>query len=80
MGQEPGSFQPGCECAGQVVALGEGVTGLEPGDAVMAIAYPWFGSYLTVDAGCVVPVPDADALAGLRWRMATTRGSARLCG
>ncbi len=57
MGQEPGSFEPGRECSGRVVTLGDGVTGLAPGDAVMAIANPCYGSYLTVDADLVMPVP-----------------------
>ncbi len=62
MGQEPGSFEPGWECSGRIVGLGDGVTELAPGDEVMVIAYPCFSSYLTVDADRVMPVPSGWSL------------------
>ncbi len=46
----------GGECAGEVVAIGAGVTGLMPGDAVVALALGSFAEYVTVDAQLVAPV------------------------
>lgn len=58
----------GDECAGEVVALGEGVTGLALGDAVIACTAGCLRQYLTLDARDVFPKPpnlsDEDA-AGL---------------
>lgn len=51
-----GSSPPlGGECAGEVVAVGEGVTALSPGDAVVALALGSFAEYVTVDARLVAP-------------------------
>ena len=48
----------GSECAGRVVAVGEGVDHLFPGDAVMAVSKGGMSSYVTTDARFVVPLPD----------------------
>jgi NADPH:quinone reductase-like Zn-dependent oxidoreductase/acyl carrier protein len=47
----------GLECAGVVVRRGEGVTGLEVGDAVIAQAAGCLASHVTVDARFTVPLP-----------------------
>lgn len=47
----------GLECAGRVTAVGAGVEGLHPGDAVLAIARDCLASHVTVDARLVRPVP-----------------------
>jgi myxalamid-type polyketide synthase MxaB len=47
----------GFECAGTIVALGEGVSGFAVGDAVMAIAEGSFASFVTVNASFVAPKP-----------------------
>lgn len=57
LGLYPGEPPLGIECAGEIVAKGVGVTGLEIGDAVMAIASGSFSQYVTVDANLVVPKP-----------------------
>ena len=51
---EPGSL--GLECAGEVVAVGQGVQGLAPGAAVVAIA-SGISQYVTVAVSLVVPMP-----------------------
>ena len=48
----------GGECAGYVVAVGEGVKGLEIGDEVIAMAQGSFSQYVTVNANYVVPKPE----------------------
>jgi NADPH:quinone reductase-like Zn-dependent oxidoreductase/SAM-dependent methyltransferase/acyl carrier protein len=47
----------GCECAGEVISLGEGVTHLAVGQSVMALATDSFGQSVTVDAALVVACP-----------------------
>ncbi|MCW5623129.1 MAG: SDR family NAD(P)-dependent oxidoreductase [Burkholderiales bacterium] len=47
----------GVECAGEIVAVGTGVTGLAVGDAVIALAPGSFRRYVTVDAHWVAPRP-----------------------
>lgn len=58
--QVPPPFVPGHELAGRVEALGEGVTGLERGQRVVA-NLPWgaFAELATVVADAVIPLPDA---------------------
>ncbi|MFI6230390.1 SDR family NAD(P)-dependent oxidoreductase [Micromonospora echinospora] len=65
LGMYPGEAGPlGLECVGEVVALGADVGGLAVGDRVVALAPASFGSFVTVDADLVAPLPavvgDAD--------------------
>ncbi|KOX06595.1 hypothetical protein ADK65_01770 [Streptomyces sp. NRRL B-1140] len=48
----------GLECAGVVTAVGADVTGIAPGDQVVACAFGALGSEVTADARHVVPVPE----------------------
>jgi acyl transferase domain-containing protein/NADPH:quinone reductase-like Zn-dependent oxidoreductase/NAD(P)-dependent dehydrogenase (short-subunit alcohol dehydrogenase family)/acyl carrier protein len=48
----------GCECAGRVVAVGEGVRGLEVGQRVVAMAADTFRTYVTIPAVLVAPFPE----------------------
>ncbi|MTJ47022.1 type I polyketide synthase [Dolichospermum sp. UHCC 0259] len=57
LGLYPGEPPLGIECAGEIVAIGAGVIGLEIGDAVIAIASGGFSQYVTVDANLVVLKP-----------------------
>lgn len=66
----PLPFTPGVELCGQVVALGDGVSGFELGDRVLGAAVlPWggFGEYALVDAAATFVAPasldDAEASA-----------------
>ncbi|MCZ4351948.1 SDR family NAD(P)-dependent oxidoreductase [Roseovarius aestuarii] len=64
MGLYPGELgAPGEECAGQIVALGEGVQGLEIGDPVVAIAGGCLASHATVPARFVRPRPQGLSMA-----------------
>ncbi|WP_432973948.1 SDR family NAD(P)-dependent oxidoreductase [Dactylosporangium sp. CA-233914] len=56
-GVPPGVVPLGAECAGRVVAVGDGVTGLRAGDRVMAVAPSSLAAYTTTDARLVAPVP-----------------------
>ncbi|TQM31120.1 type I polyketide synthase [Nocardia bhagyanarayanae] len=47
----------GAECAGRIVAVGEGVRGLAPGDEVVAVAIPAFGAYVVTPAVLTAPIP-----------------------
>ena len=49
----------GGECAGTIVAIGEGVRGFAIGDAVMAIAAGSFATFVTTDAHLAVHKPDS---------------------
>jgi phthiocerol/phenolphthiocerol synthesis type-I polyketide synthase C len=49
----------GMECAGEVLRVGAEVTGIKPGDRVVAFASNCFGSHVTTDAGSVARLPDA---------------------
>ncbi|WP_414578325.1 SDR family NAD(P)-dependent oxidoreductase [Anabaena sp. CCY 9402-a] len=49
----------GVECAGEVVAVGEGVTHLNVGDAVVALAADSFSQYVTTNANYVIKKPDS---------------------
>ncbi len=54
----PGDPGPlGGECAGEVVAVGEGVTHVKPGDAVLALAPASFSTYVLTLAEFVAPLP-----------------------
>lgn len=52
---------PGGEAAGVVDAVGEGVTGLKPGDRVMAQVGGGFAEYAVARAPAVAKIPDAMA-------------------
>jgi len=55
----PGDPGPlGGECAGEVVAVGEGVEHLKPGDAVVALAPASFATYAITLAEFAVPKPE----------------------
>ncbi|MCC5622346.1 type I polyketide synthase [Nostoc sp. CHAB 5715] len=48
----------GVECAGEIVAVGEGVTQFNIGDAVVALATDSFSRYVTTNTSFVVAKPD----------------------
>lgn len=53
-----GASKPaGIECAGEIVALGAGVTGLQVGDRVMGRCVGAFSEYATMDSREALPVP-----------------------
>jgi phthiocerol/phenolphthiocerol synthesis type-I polyketide synthase C len=52
----------GLECAGHIVASGENVETLKPGDAVVAITGGAFATHVTVDSRMVARVPEGLAL------------------
>ena len=55
----PLPFSPGCELAGIVKEVGEGVVRVKPGDAVMAYTtYGAFAEEATVDAERLLPIPE----------------------
>ena len=59
----PLPFSPGSEVAGTIKAVGEGVTGLKPGDAVMALLnWGGYAEEVAVEAGRVAPIPKGLAL------------------
>ena len=59
-GVYPGGPIPfGAECAGTITAVGEGVTDLQPGDEVIALASGSFGAFVLADARAVIPKPSA---------------------
>ncbi|KZL50739.1 polyketide synthase [Nodularia spumigena CENA596] len=49
----------GVECAGEVVAVGEGVTQFGVGDAVLALAADSFSQYVTTNANYVIAKPNS---------------------
>lgn len=54
----PGEAGPlGCECVGEISAVGEQVVGFQVGDRVMALASESFSNWVTVDAAMLAPVP-----------------------
>jgi NADPH2:quinone reductase len=56
----PLPFAPGCELAGVVKAVGEGVTHVKPGDRVLALVmHGAFAEEALADASGVVPIPDS---------------------
>ncbi|MEP7280823.1 MAG: NADPH:quinone oxidoreductase family protein [Rubrivivax sp.] len=59
----PLPFVPGSEFAGRIDAVGAGVTGLAPGDAVAAIGSSGgFATHAVVDAARVLPLPPGFAI------------------
>ncbi|WP_437819486.1 SDR family NAD(P)-dependent oxidoreductase [Sorangium sp. So ce1078] len=56
-GMAPGPVALGNECAGRVVAVGEGVRGLAIGQEVIAVAPGAFATHVTAPARAVVPKP-----------------------
>jgi NADPH2:quinone reductase len=52
-----GGGKLGLECAGEVAAVGAGVTGFKPGDRVMASCAGGFAEYVAIDAGRVNHIP-----------------------
>ena len=64
MGQYPGTPSPlGCECAGEVVAAGEGVIDLSIGQAIIGLAPGSFSQYVTVNRTLVTPAPQGVSMA-----------------
>ena len=60
----PLPFAPGGEAAGDVAAVGEGVTGVEPGDRVIiATRYGGFAEAINVAADAVRPIPGSTSYA-----------------
>jgi polyketide synthase 12/myxalamid-type polyketide synthase MxaB len=59
LGMYPGEAGAlGNECAGQIVAVGEGVSQLQVGDRVVVIADACFSSYVVAPAGLAARIPD----------------------
>nr|WRX36518.1 hypothetical protein [Cystobacterineae bacterium] len=58
-GAADGPMVLGGECAGRIVAIGEGVTGLSVGQPVIALARASFASHVIAPASLVVPRPDS---------------------
>ena len=56
-GAGPGGPRLGSECAGTIVAVGEGVTNLQPGQEVFGLAPGSFSSFVTTQSALVVPKP-----------------------
>ena len=52
-----GPIPIGSECAGRVVAVGEGVQDLAPGDGVFALVRGAFASHVTCAAAATLPIP-----------------------
>ncbi len=60
LGMYPGDAGPlGGECAGEIVAVGEGVAGFKLGQQVMGIAAGSFSNYVTTAADLIVAKPEA---------------------
>ncbi|WP_171129477.1 MULTISPECIES: NADPH:quinone oxidoreductase family protein [unclassified Ruegeria] len=56
----PRPFAPGGEIAGEVVSIGEGVTGFDPGDRVLALTvHGGFSTHLCLKAATAVKIPEA---------------------
>ena len=58
----------GLDFAGEVAAVGSGVTGVKAGDRVTASGAGGYAEYAVADAGRVLPVPDRN----LSWEQAAT--------
>ena len=48
----------GCECAGEVIAVGDDIKDFKVGDRVIAIASDTFAQYITVEQSLVAKIPD----------------------
>ena len=57
MDQYPKAAPLGCECVGEIVAVGEAVTSLKIGQLVMAIAPNSFATYVTIPHQLAVAIP-----------------------
>jgi acyl transferase domain-containing protein/NADPH:quinone reductase-like Zn-dependent oxidoreductase/acyl carrier protein len=53
-----GWHELGLECAGVVAAVGDGVTGVEPGDRVLTAGPVGIGGHTVVPAWMAMPIPD----------------------
>lgn len=62
---DPWEYPAGLELAGEVAALGEGVTNVAVGDRVMGTTLGAFSDYAAVNAAHLVPVPE-----GIDWTVA----------
>ncbi|MBE9060856.1 type I polyketide synthase [cf. Phormidesmis sp. LEGE 11477] len=62
MGQYPEAAPLGCECTGEVVAIGQQVSDLEIGQQVMAIAPDSFAQYVTLNRALLAPIPKTTTL------------------
>lgn len=58
----------GIEFAGEVAAVGAGVTDVQPGDRVMCSGSGGYAEYAVADMGRAMPVPDSN----MSWEQATT--------
>ena len=50
---------PGLECAGEIEAVGTGVTNLKPGQRVAAMGSKTYAEYALAPAAQVIPIPDS---------------------
>jgi len=50
---------PGLECAGEIEAVGAGVTNLKPGQRVAALGSKTYAEYALAPAAQVIPLPDS---------------------
>ncbi|HWI77592.1 MAG TPA: zinc-binding dehydrogenase [Ramlibacter sp.] len=64
---KPGARQIGLEGAGEIAALGAGVSGLKAGARVMGRCPAAFSEYVLMDAREAMPIPE-----GLSWEIAAT--------
>ncbi|MFC5720506.1 SDR family NAD(P)-dependent oxidoreductase [Streptomyces gamaensis] len=60
----PDGIELGLECAGEITAVGTGVTGLAPGDRVLAIGRRCLATHVVADARRCARVPDGTTFAG----------------
>jgi NADPH2:quinone reductase len=61
-------FTPGSEFAGRVAAVGEGVTGLAPGDLVYGSVFTGaMAEQVLVPARAVAPIPSNRSISGDKW-------------
>ncbi|NEQ47701.1 MAG: SDR family NAD(P)-dependent oxidoreductase [Leptolyngbya sp. SIOISBB] len=62
LGQYPGEPVLGCECVGEVVAVGDAVQDLAVGQRVMGIAADSFSQFVTVNRAMVIPLSEGLSL------------------